>query len=83
MAGRATTADRAATLPEEIVVRRPVQISAAAAASLAVRPIPMEAARAGARVAASIAIKRAAAVEDTSGPTRSSSKWRNRSKDSA
>lgn len=49
-----------------VVVDKPVttasgvRISAAAAAAIAVRPIPMEAVRAGATVAASIAIRRAA-----------------------
>ena len=83
MTARVTTADRGRTVREEADVDEPVQISAAAAAAIAVRPIPMEAARAGAMVAAEIALKRAEAIEDTSGPTRSSARWRNRVKDSA
>lgn len=70
MAGRVITADRDAAASEETIEHRSVRISPAAEAAIAVRPIPMEAARAGAMVAASIAIEQAESTSAQRGPTR-------------
>lgn len=63
MSDRVSSADRGVVVDEPVITASGVRISAAAAAAIAVRPIPMEAARAGAAVATSIAIRRVAEVD--------------------
>ncbi|WP_026927121.1 hypothetical protein [Granulicoccus phenolivorans] len=66
MAQRSCTADRDPVVSEQAPAtrsaHRPARISAAAAAAIAIRPIPREAVEAGSAVAAAIAAQRAGII---------------------